>query len=319
MRLLAPLLSLLLLPAPAPTPAPTAAPPLLFIHVTAIDATGAPGKPDQTVLVQSGQIAAMGRTGSVEVPAGARVIDATGKYLIPGLWDMHSHLGEREATLPLLYLALGVTGIRDMGSDLDFALEMRRAVEHGKHVGPRIVTAGLILDNAPPDWPFRRKVSNAEEARTAVADLQRRGVDFLKVHNNLPRDAYFAIAEEARRRGLPFAGHVPLAVTIPEAIQAGQASIEHLSELPADSARSPPDRHAQPGAIPRPRQPRHRRARQARRPGPAGRRSPRGHPQHPENRGGGGARKALRPGRPLPDAGRSGGAGGTGVDQESIT
>lgn len=230
MRPLALLLAPLLL-ASAPAPSPTAAPPLAFLHVTTIDATGAPSKPDQTVVVQNGQIAAIGRTGSLKIPAGARVIDAAGKYLIPGLWDMHTHLGERETALPLLYLAAGVTGVRDMGSSLDLALKMREQVERAQRTGPRIVTAGVILDNAPLDWPFRRKVSNAEEARQAVADLQRRGVDFLKVHNSLPRDAYFAIAEEARRRGLAFAGHVPLAVTLTEAIQAGQASIEHLNEF----------------------------------------------------------------------------------------
>ncbi len=164
------------------------------------------------------------------VPADAQVIDGQGKFLIPGLWDMHAHIqGNEKAWLPL-YIANGVTGIRDMGADLDFILDIREATSSGRTLGPRIVAAGPILDDAPGDWPLRIRVRNADEGRAAVQLLKRRGVDLIKVHNFTPRDVFFAIVDEARRQQLPVAGHVPLKVTIQEGIDAGMVTIEHMSE-----------------------------------------------------------------------------------------
>ena len=164
------------------------------------------------------------------LPRDARLVDGRGKFLIPGLWDMHAHIqGNGEAWLPL-YIANGVTGIRDMGADLDFILNFREATSSGRTLGPRIVAAGPILDDAPGDWPFRIRVRNADEGRAAVQLLKRRGVDLIKVHNFTPRDVFFAIVDEARRQKLPVAGHVPLKVTIQEGIDAGMVTIEHMSE-----------------------------------------------------------------------------------------
>jgi imidazolonepropionase-like amidohydrolase len=117
-----------------------------------------------------------------------------------------------------------------MGSALDFILNLREATSSGRTLGPQIVAAGPILDDAPGDWPFRMRVRNPDEGRAAVQLLKRRGVDLIKVHNYTPRDAFFAITEEARRQKLPVAGHVPLKVTIQEGVDAGMVSIEHLSE-----------------------------------------------------------------------------------------
>jgi imidazolonepropionase-like amidohydrolase len=127
-------------------------------------------------------------------------------------------------------VANGVTGIRDMGSDLDLILKMRDATASNRVLGPRIFAAGPILDDAPGDWPFRMRVKTVEDGRAAVQLLKRRGVDLVKVHNHTPRDVFFSIAEEARRQSLPLAGHVPLKVTVQEAVDAGLTSIEHLSE-----------------------------------------------------------------------------------------
>jgi imidazolonepropionase-like amidohydrolase len=157
-------------------------------------------------------------------------VDGTGKFLIPGLWDMHSHNQASGAESLELYLANGVVGTRDMGSDLQFILPLRDRIRRGELGGPEIVASGPLLDNAPVGWPFRRRVTNAQEAREAVRDLKKSGVDFIKVHNNTPRDVFFAIADEAPRLGLPFAGHVPLAVTIAEGAASGIQSIEHFSE-----------------------------------------------------------------------------------------
>jgi hypothetical protein len=125
-------------------------------------------------------------------------------------------------------VANGVTAIRDMGSDLDLILKMRDDTASGRVLGPRIFAAGPILDDAPGDWPFRLRVKTAEDGRAAVQLLKRRGVDLIKVHDHTPREAFFAIADEARRQNLPLAGHIPMGLTIEEVIDAGQRDIEHL-------------------------------------------------------------------------------------------
>jgi hypothetical protein len=142
---------------------------------------------------------------------------------------MHAHTeASGEAWLPL-YVANGVTGIRDMGSALDYILRMREATASGRMLGPRILAAGPILDDAPGDWPFRMRVKTAEDGRAAVQLLKKRGVDLIKVHDNTPQPVFFAIAEEARRQNLPLAGHIPRGLTIEQVVDAGQRSIEHLS------------------------------------------------------------------------------------------
>jgi hypothetical protein len=157
-------------------------------------------------------------------------VDGQGKFLIPGLWDMHAHVEMAGESSLQLYVANGVTGIRDMGSALDFILSLREATASGRTLGPQIVAAGPILDDAPGDWPFRMRVRNPDEGRAAVQLLKRRGVDLIKVHNYTPREAFFTIADEARQQKLPVAGHVPLKVSVPEGVDAGLLSIEHLSE-----------------------------------------------------------------------------------------
>jgi imidazolonepropionase-like amidohydrolase len=202
---------------------------LAITLVNVVDVVDGRILPNRTVTINGDVIEGVTENGAP--PAGARVIDGRGKFLIPGLWDMHSHHQASGAESLELYLANGVVGTRDMGSDLDFILPLRDRVRRGELTGPEIVAAGPMLDNAPPDWPFRRRVTNAQEAREAVRDLATRGVDFIKVHNNTPRDVFFAIADEAPKLGLSFAGHVPLAVTITEAAASGIKSIEHLSEF----------------------------------------------------------------------------------------
>ncbi|MPY86781.1 MAG: amidohydrolase family protein [Luteitalea sp.] len=108
--------------------------------------------------------------------AGAQVVDGRGKFLMPGMWDMHSHAATAESWLKL-YVANGVTAIRDMGSDLDPVLAMRDRTASGRVLGPRIFTAGPILDDPPGDWPLRLRVKTAEDGRAAVQMLKRRGGD----------------------------------------------------------------------------------------------------------------------------------------------
>ena len=116
-----------------------------------------------------------------------------------------------------------------MGGDADFILPLRERVRSGSLLGPEIVTSGPIVDDAPADFPYRIRVRSAQEALRAVQDLKRLGVDFIKVHDHTPREVFFAVAAAAPRLGLTVAGHVPSAVTVEEAADAGVSSIEHLS------------------------------------------------------------------------------------------
>lgn len=204
---------------------------LAFTHATVIDMTGAPAKPNMTVVITGDRITAIGRTGRVRIPQGAKVIDASGKFLIPGLWDMHVHFTEIERSLPL-FIANGVTGVRNMGGNLDDLFRWRAEIAAGKLLGPRIVMCGPILDGPNPSAHGPTvAVGSAAEARKVVADLKQRGVDFVKVYEGLSRDAYFAIADEAKKLGIPFVGHNPLSVTTIETSDAGQRSIEHLGRI----------------------------------------------------------------------------------------
>lgn len=201
--------------------------PLAITHVNVVDVASGRVISDTTVTVEGSAIVSVG----AKAPASARLVDGHGKFVIPGLWDMHAHMQMVGEPWLQLYVANGVTCIRDMGSDLDLILNMREATSSGRVLGPRIFAAGPILDDAPGDWPFRMRVKTAEDGKAAVRLLKQRGVDLIKVHDHTPRAAFFAIAEEARRQNLRLAGHVPLAVSIEEAIEAGQGDIEHLSNL----------------------------------------------------------------------------------------
>jgi hypothetical protein len=216
---------------------------LAITHVTVIDMTGAPPAPDQTVLIDKGKIVALGSANSVSIPDGARTLDARGKFLIPGLSDMHLHLtgagepsGSRNFFLPLL-IANGITSVRDMGGYLDYLISLREEIDEGKRIGPRIVFAGPYLDGNPPSFQPSLVVTNRKQAGDDVHALVKKGVDFIKVQSMLSRDAYFAIAQTCRAEHVTFSGHVPDRVTAFEAADAGQRSIEHLTcELRACSS-----------------------------------------------------------------------------------
>lgn len=210
---------------------------IVFTHATVIDATSAPAKSDMTVVITGDHIAQLGKSDNLRAPPGARVIDATGKFLIPGLWDMHGHLHGPSSYkpgiphLPLL-IANGVTGLRDTGSSIQFLeaiSRMRKEIEEGTLLGPRIVAAGPLVDGPEPTFRDSIAVSNEREGRLAVTTIKQHGADCVKVYNLLPRGAYFAIADEARKQGIPFFGHVPSSVSVSEASDAGQASVEHLT------------------------------------------------------------------------------------------
>ena len=227
------LLQLSLLPASVFTQNNQTSPskPLVFTHVTVIDATGAPPQPDMTVIITGDHITNLGKTGKTRVPKGAQVIDAKGKFLIPGLWDMHVHLSiASESSLPA-FIANGVMSVRDMGGDLSQIDGWRKNIASGVLMGPRIFRAGPLVDGPKKTAMYRLAVNNPTEARQAVGSLKQQGVDFIKVHNRVPRDAYFALADECRKQGIIFVGHIPRGISAEEASDAGQRSIEHTETL----------------------------------------------------------------------------------------
>ena len=204
---------------------------LAITHVTVIDMTGAPPQPDMTVVITGNRIRAIGKTGKLRLPNAAQLINGRGKFLIPGLWDMHVHFTEVERSFPM-FIANGVTGIRNMGGDLDQLLRWRAETSSGKLLGPRIVTCGPIVDGPEPAAHGPVVVAGTPtEGRERVDMLKQRGADCIKVYDRLPRDVYFAIVDEARAKGLPVVGHVPLAISSGEAANAGQQSIEHLGNI----------------------------------------------------------------------------------------
>lgn len=198
-----------------------------IIDVTVIDVLTGAHRTGLNLLIRDDRITAM--ASKIGIPRNAIRVNGKGKFLIPGLWDMHAHHQGSGAKSLDLFVAKGVVGTRDMGGDADFILPLREGVNSGATLGPEILTSGPMLDDAPPGFPYRRRVTNAAEAREAIHDLKRLGVDFIKVHDHTPREVFFAIADEAPKVGLTFAGHVPINVTIEEAADSGMRSIEHLA------------------------------------------------------------------------------------------
>lgn len=195
---------------------------------------------NRTVIITGNRITAIGEEGSTAIPAGARRLDGRGKYLIPGLWDMHAHaLTEHEWALPL-FVANGVIGIREMGTILpyDRINEIRRGLADGSIVGPRIgATTARILDGVGGRTGPMTPVATGDDGRRIVREYKQNGIDFVKPYNLLERETYLAIVDEARRQGLPVSGHVPNSMTAAEASDAGQIGIEHLWDVFVSSSR----------------------------------------------------------------------------------
>ncbi|HEX3821646.1 MAG TPA: amidohydrolase family protein [Candidatus Sulfotelmatobacter sp.] len=204
-----------------------------IVNVTVIDVAEGRARPFRNVIVRDGKIEENRDTLIKGKLPGVR-INGTGKFLIPGLWDMHVHtiFGDwfpkaKEVTLPL-FIANGITGVRDMGSELETLQQWRKEISAGTLIGPRMVMSGPMLDGPQPRFPSSIAIKTPEDGRRAVNDLKKRGADFIKLQSLIPRDAVFAIADEAKKQGITFVGHVPDSVRASEASNAGQKSFEHL-------------------------------------------------------------------------------------------
>lgn len=191
--------------------------------------------PDQTVLILGNKITRIGDSKKLKVPPGFTVIDGKDKFLIPGLWDMHTHLSYYGAEAFPLLLKNGVTTVRDMGGDLAQIDQWREDIKSGKMLGPKIYRAGPFVDG-PKKMDAQRQsytkvVETAEQGKQVVDELKKLKVDFIKIHSRVPREAFFAIAEEARKQNIPLMVHAPKDVTVAEISKAGARSVEHTESL----------------------------------------------------------------------------------------
>jgi imidazolonepropionase-like amidohydrolase len=194
-----------------------------------IDVASGKEIPDSTIVIRGERIEQIGAEGSTVIPQGAQIVEARGKWIVPGLVDSHAHAGDQENTLLSLFLANGVTTIRNPGGNITMLRLTRGRLARGELVGPRLFFSGPILDGMPPIWPAGSLlVDTPERAKSAVSFLADQGVDFVKVYNNVKEGELKVIVETAKERRLPVAGHIPRSMTMTGAIEAGMTRLEHI-------------------------------------------------------------------------------------------
>jgi hypothetical protein len=203
---------------------------LVIKNVSVINMKDSIVKKNQTVTIQGNKI--ISASIKALIPKSATIIDGKGKYLIPGLWDMHAHtLTDRryEYSFPLL-IANGITGVREMGSNLPIEEinQIRKDVEEGKMLGPRFgAVTYRILDGPGSQFGVATIIPSGDSGRAVVRTFKQTGADFIKPYNLLSRESYIAIADEARKENIPVEGHVPFSMTAAEVSNLGQKTIEH--------------------------------------------------------------------------------------------
>ena len=218
---------------------------LAVSNVTVVDIASGARAPGSTVIITGNRITAVGPSASIKIPSGARRVDGGGRYLIPGLWDMHVHLSMTGRSALALFLASGVTGVRDMGGDVTRVLPMRDSVARELIPGPRILTAGSIVERGNwiravrglgerlkqpgliAEMDRRLPLDSVSDGPRVVDSLMKLGVDFIKIRNFPPPPVYFAFARAARERGLRISGHAPPPAIIGQVSDSGFVSFEH--------------------------------------------------------------------------------------------
>jgi imidazolonepropionase-like amidohydrolase len=205
---------------------PKSTAPLALVGGTLLDVTGKPATPNAVVLIEGDRIVAAGSRSIVRVPDGAKVVDVTGRFLLPGLWDSHAHLYQPE--FGPTYLAAGITTVRDAGNDTETATALRDAAKEKRGLGPRMFLAGYI--NGKNEWhSFDVQVETAEEARAAVQRYKDAGYEQIKIRDKVKLETLKVICEEAHRLGMAVTGHVPEGMNALQAVEAGMDQIAHIN------------------------------------------------------------------------------------------
>ena len=235
-RMLTPWWVLVLLLCTAVNAAATSDGAIVLRNITIVDVERGRLEARRDVVIFGDRIVGVQTGGTARAPRRGRVLDGSGKFLIPGLWDFHVHVfsapGEENFALPL-YIANGVTGVRDAGAlrTLTDQKRIAQAIERGERVGPRLVLAGALIDGPPGSWPGQMVATTPSEGRARVREAQAAGWSTIKSYSLLAEDTYLAIADEARRRRLPLFGHIPESVLLETAVRAGHRSIEHFGRV----------------------------------------------------------------------------------------
>ena len=218
-------------------------PTLAIVGATLIDGTGAAPVPDAAVIIHDGRIVAVGPRSKIKIPKKANVVDANGKFLLPGLWDMHAHFEQVE--WGPIYLAAGVTTVRDCGNEFEFITAVRDAIAQGRGLGPRLLLAGIVDGTGMLALGVER-VDTPEQAREWVHRYHDAGFRQIKIYSSVKLDEVKIIADEAHRLGMTVTGHVPEGLNAYQVIEAGQDQINHIQyvvdimrpELPANATRA---------------------------------------------------------------------------------
>jgi imidazolonepropionase-like amidohydrolase len=200
--------------------------PLVFVHANLFDAESAQSLPNRTVVITGNRITAVGADGQVSVPGNAEIIDATGKTLMPGLWDMHVHIQPGDG---LLHMASGVTSVRDLANDTDALMQMSRRFDTGAEIGPRVVMAGFIDGRGPYQGPTKVFADTEAEAKTAIDNYARLGYVQIKVYSSLKPELLPRIVEMAHAHGMRVSGHVPSGLNAEQFVRAGVDEIQHMN------------------------------------------------------------------------------------------
>jgi hypothetical protein len=216
---------------------------LALVGATLIDGTGHPALADAAIVIKNGRIASVGPRAQINIPENATVVDEHGKTILPGLWDMHAHFEQVE--WGPIYLAAGVTTVRDVGNELEFITAVRDAVADGRGLGPRLLMAGVVDGTGPLTMGVQR-VDTPEQARQWVDRYHDAGFQQMKIYSSVTLEEVKAVADEAHRLGMTVTGHVPEGLNAYQVIEAGQDQINHIgyigdimhAPLPADASRA---------------------------------------------------------------------------------
>jgi imidazolonepropionase-like amidohydrolase len=199
-----------------------------IVGATLIDGTGAAPVPDSSVVIENGRIKAVGPRSKVKIPKNANVVDAKGKFLLPGLWDMHAHFEQVE--WGPIYLAAGVTTVRDCGNEFEFITSVRDSIAQNRGLGPRLLLAGIVDGTGPLALSVQR-VDTPDQARTWVDRYHDAGFQQMKIYSSVKLEEVKAVADEAHRLGMTVTGHVPQGLNAFQTIDAGQDQINHIQYI----------------------------------------------------------------------------------------
>ena len=196
---------------------------------TLVDGTGKPAVADSAVVIENGRVVAAGPRASVKVPSDAAIFDAKGKTLLPGLWDMHAHFEQVE--WGPIYLAAGVTTVRDVGNELEFIEAVRDAVQNGRGLGPQLLLAGIVDGSGPFAIGGVERVDSTADATRWVSEYKKHGFQQMKIYSSVTLDNVKAICDEAHKVGMTCTGHIPNGLNVYQGVQAGMDQVNHIQSV----------------------------------------------------------------------------------------